>query len=233
MDNLTQRKIDLKFLNQVRKTHAYSGHKKKPLLILFLMCSIAFLHAMEPWEAARDSEGIKISYRWHQFGDERFREMKIEFVSQSTPDYFLPYLKESSNYERWAPGVDHCILHPTEDGWMMYTRLQTMWPFGQQDMVADFKMDSTGEKITINLKSAPDKFRHIQSISRLHSFNGSWELIKHGKNGTRVCYRMLSKTKPKIPRYLQDPIVQHEFIKGMKRLRNFVEADYQSKLAGL
>lgn len=185
----------------------------------------------EPWETARESDGVIFSYRWHRFGSDRFREVKIDFEVEVPPEVFMPYLKDAAHYKAWAPGVDFCESQPTENGWIMYTLLQTLWPFSQQDMVAECSVSQRPGGVTIKLNSSPEKYRQKANVSRLQSFYGSWELTADNDHKTRVTYKMLSKTKPKIPRSLQDQVVQHEFLKGIKKLKHCLATECQTQQA--
>jgi len=196
------------------------------LLVLFHGFSIHAQELESPWKLAKKSDDIKISYRFIESGDTlKIREMKISFLVKSTPEKLVQMFREPTNLVAWSAGVKKCeLLNETADTWLMYNCYKIPWPFMQKDLITKYSMEVTSKITTLLMTSKPNQIPHYKDISRLENYKGRWVFKTDFEGITHVEFYSISFTKPIVPRFLQDPIIQRAFIESIQKLKEIVSS---------
>jgi len=174
------------------------------------------------WKTAKKSKDIKISYRFVEVGDTlKTRQMRITFLVDAEPERIIELLKEPKNGEKWFSGTEKFqLLEDNENTWTTYNLYKNIWPFEQNDIITDYSLIRSDSSITLLMSGNPDFSPHLENIKRLENYEGRW-IFKRLENGqTRVEFYTIAFTKPIMPRFIQDPIIQKIFIDSINKLRN-------------
>ena len=178
------------------------------------------------WKLAKKSDDIKISYRFVELGDTlETREMKISFSVKSTQQLLVSMFRESDNLAAWSAGIKKCKrLENSNDTWIMYNLYKIPWPFKEKDLITKYNMISTPTTTTLYMTSKPNKIPHYPTISRLEDYKGRWVLKTDSTGLTQVEFYSISFSKPVVPRFIQDPIIQRAFIESVNKLKALVSS---------
>jgi len=196
------------------------------LIVLFYGYSNHAQELESAWKLAKKSDGIKISYRFIEVGDTlQTREMKISFSVKSKPEKLVSMFREATNLATWSTGVKKCeLLEQTADTWCMYNLYNIPWPFMQKDLITKYSLKKTPNSTTLFMTSKPDQIPHYKDISRLENYKGRWVFKTDFEGTTHVEFYSISFTKPIVPRFLQDPIIQKALIESIQKLKEIVSS---------
>lgn len=179
------------------------------------------------WEIIKQSNGITLSYRWIlDDNNDPTREMKAEFIINAEMQRILPQFINPDKYIKWAVGIRECEIEKIdENNWINYTLIEYPWPFKKKDIVTNYSFQKTDQDIQINVRSKPSFIPEKDGITRINHFKGFWHLISLEKGKTFIEYIASSNTKPLLPRFIQDPIVQDICIGSLCDLKRLAEEE--------
>lgn len=197
--------------------------KKLAVFFLFLFSSsIAYnQQILTNWKTAKQTDGIHIAYRFIQVGDSlKTRQMGIWFESEASPQQILAMFNNEDKLSQWTKGVKQCnIINQQADSWTTYKLYDIPWPFEQKDLVTHYQVDQDGDKLILRLRSTPDAMAYTQGVSRMQNYEAKW-ILKPLENGhTHVSFYSIAFSKPIMPRFIQDPVVQGVFIDSIQSLQ--------------
>ena len=178
------------------------------------------------WKLAKQSEDITISYRNVKVGDTlKTRQMRMTFTVRSDKETLISMFKDSEKLSAWTTGAEKCeVLNiETDSTWTTYTLYDIPWPFKQKDLVAKDELSETASATIINLSSEPRQLPLYQGVSRLEKFEGHWKFTELINGDTKVEFVTISFTKPVVPRFIQDPIIQGILIDSVNELKDLAK----------
>lgn len=205
-------------------------HTNKGVIALFFIISFAFSansqKVLSPWKLSKQSENIKISYRNLEVGDTlKTRQMRISFLVEASPDELISMFQDADRFSSWSARIKDCeILHDDEDAWVNYSLYNIPWPFEQKDIVTAYQIVKSLNNTTLFIKGEPNRLPYKKGISRIGKYEGRWVFTPIENGQTKVDFYSISFTRPVLPRFVQDPIVQGILLDSIKRLKNLTEA---------
>lgn len=178
------------------------------------------------WKLVKQSENIDISYRNVKVGDTlETRQMKMTFSVSSDTKTLINLFKDSEKLSAWTAGAEKCtvLMGESDTAWMTYTLYNIPWPFEKKDLITKYVLTETDEATVLNLRSAPQQLPIYQNVSRLENFEACWKFTELGNGITEVEFVSISFTKPLVPRFIQDPIIQGILIDSIKELKKLAK----------
>ncbi len=203
------------------------------LLIVINTVSAQTEKPVSGWKTAKSSKGIIIQYRWISVGDTlETREMRSIFTIKATHSNIIKNLNSRSELAKWNSGIKLCqIYDKTDNQWITHTVYNIPKPLKQQDLITKYRVSKNSGKTTIDMNSVPEYIEHKDGVQRQENFKGLWHLFPTRAGKTLVEFRSISFSKPMLPRFIQDPILQHMFIKSFAKLRELSELKPDKMLA--
>ena len=178
------------------------------------------------WELARSEDEIFIFYRWITLDSLKTREMRAQFTIDADVDKILHQFSDADNYHSWAAGIKECRIESVSDScWIVHNLMNYPWPFKKKDMVARCKVSRNGAETTLIILAEPKFFPEKQGIERIQNFKGEWRFVSQENGNTFVDYRVVSYTRPALPRVIQDPVIQRLFIDSFQDLKQLAETN--------
>lgn len=180
------------------------------------------------WELVKNRNGIKVYSQWITLQDGwRTRRLRADFqIDIPLPDV-IAILKDGEKVKNWMEGVSESYNIKVQDNsWYSYARFHIPWPFNDQDLIVKNTLDFEGYTDTafIFLKSAPDILPVNPGLSRMENFNGYWKLIRVSSSVSHVEYSAYAKSKPVVPKFIQDPIVLNTFASSLENLVSYCQS---------
>jgi hypothetical protein len=200
--------------------------KSLVLLIAFLLFHplLQSHEVLTNWKTAKKANGIELSYRKIKVGDTlTTRQMQISFYLESGPEQIINLFKDAENLSKWSAGIKKCeILQKEENTWTTYSLYDIPWPFEQKDLITEYKMINVGDKFSLYLTSKPKKLPYYQHISRIEKYEGYWKFTPLANGKTKVQFYSVAFSKPIVPRFIQDPIIQSVLINSISKLKTLL-----------
>ncbi|MBN1820639.1 MAG: hypothetical protein JXR31_08565 [Prolixibacteraceae bacterium] len=178
------------------------------------------------WEVARQENGIVLSYRWIlSESKNEFREMKVDFNVDASIHSILQQFRDSSSFYKWAVGTRECrILEINDQSWLIWSMMDYPWPFKQKDLVANYKLTLLEKNAILLVESEPGKMPEMKGVERIRNYRCKWQFIFESTGKTHVTYQAVSFSKPVLPRFLQDPVIQKMCLDSIEMFKQMAEA---------
>ncbi|MDA3905422.1 MAG: hypothetical protein PF484_05030 [Bacteroidales bacterium] len=176
---------------------------------------------LSDWKLAKKSGDIELSYRRIEVGDTlTTRQMQISFFVDSEPKKIIKMFKDADKLTTWSAGIKKCeILQNEEARWTTYSLYNIPWPFEQKDLITEYQMVESSPTITLFMNAKPNQLPYYEDISRVEKYEGYWTFVPLENGKTRVEFYTVAFTKPKVPRFIQDPIIQSVLIDSINKLK--------------
>jgi len=181
----------------------------------------------DDWVLKKDKGGIQVYTRWIEAEDNRkARQLHaVMFVDASLsssikaledPEQVIVWLNRTKEYE-----VFNFI---DETNWCAYTRFNIPWPLDDQDLITRniVSSDSLKKIVHVELTASPELLPEKKNVQRMKHFDGSWDFKDLGNGKTQIDYFIFTKTKPFLPRWIIDPIVENGFWTTFNDLRKVI-----------
>jgi hypothetical protein len=200
---------------------------KTTLTIILCLITVQLISGYAPlteWKTVSNSNGILVSERWVEDNNHTFRERKGEMLLQCSAAEVVRLISDVSSTSKWMKGVSECSLikRGSATEWYTYTLYSIPYPFDDRDLVSHFRVNNSGNRYTINIESAARMVPVKDGISRLVSYNATWEITDLGHSGTKVAFTAMSDTPPMFPRWIQDPILLKVFSGNLSNLKELL-----------
>ncbi len=185
------------------------------------------------WKLTRESDDIKISYRFIKVADTlKTREMCLSFFVKATPNKIVPMFKEADNLTAWSVGIKKCkVLRDNNSTWLTYTKYNFPWPFKQEDLITEYSMAKSNSIVTLSYKSGtPNQLPYYESISITQKYEGKWLFIPLENGTTKVEFHSIALYKSSIPKFIQDPIVQDILIESIHNLKTLLSVQESKRI---
>ena len=197
----------------------------KKIFLLFLLCVLlsnsGFSHeVLTTWKLAEQSEDISISYRFVKIGDTlKTRQMHISFYVEANPEQMVEMFKNPNKLSAWSPGIKKCeLVQEDSSSWITYNLFDIPWPFEKRDLITEYQVVKSETTVTLFLTGKPNLLPHNPDITRINN-EGYW-IFKPLENGkVLVEFYTIYLSKPVIPRFIKDPIIQKNFVNSINKLR--------------
>lgn len=203
--------------------------------LIFLLCILSYpsfaQQVLSHWETARKSETVELQYRWVRVGDTlKTRELRTLFNVDAPVEAIVKNLSTESDFQNWSVGLKHCKkIEHSNNGWIMYSLFDIPRPFAQQDLIAKYTVEEIGKKTIIRIEALPEYLPQKKDVVRMNNYSGYWLLEDIGYNKTMVKFHSTSFTKPVLPRFIQDPVLQRMLINSFETLIKLSENESIAK----
>jgi len=179
------------------------------------------------WELVKSKKQIKVYSQWVTLYDGfETRRLRGNFqVNMPIPD-IVKFISNGNNLKSWMDGaIESYNLDQTEHRWTSYAQFNIPWPFDDQDLVVESMLlyPPTSDSAYIVMESLSERLPEHENISRMSYFSGYWKLNRISENKTLVEYCAFTKSKPLVPRFIQDPIVQNSFWSSLDNLSTHLQ----------
>lgn len=203
-------------------------------LIIFSFVSLAGIAQVPEVEfvLVKEDSPIFVHERWITFPGKvpavKAREVKGEFMIQSSIYTLLHLLKDESKIKIWQKHVSDFNVHPQTDTtwWLEYSYHDIPWPVSDQDHFLKYVLteEIPGKKLFITFESVVnEKLAPVEEGVTRMELAGSWTLEQVKKNQVKVTYRILSMPSH-IPRMFTDPVIRSNLMSTIKALTKLAES---------
>lgn len=196
-----------------------------PLLCLFItVVPIQGQKVLSSWKLSKQSDDIKISYRNLKIGDTlKTRQMKISFSIKATPQQLVSVFKDAEKFSAWSARIKACeIYEDDKNNWVNYSLYNIPWPFEQKDLVTEYTMQESSTATTLYLNGDPTRLPNKKGIVRMDHYEGKWVFRPKANGITEVEFYSISFSRPSLPRFIQDPVIQGVLIDSINKLKTLI-----------
>ena len=185
------------------------------------------LEVYDEWRLKKDKDGIKILTRWIEAEEGRkARQMHAIMQVKSTLGASIMALTNDQQVKVWLNRAKDYYHFDREDDyhWYAYTQFKIPWPLDNQDLITynTLQQDNESKNIHVSLIGDPDHKPEEKGVQRIPHFDGSWE-FKPLENGLiQIDYYIFTKTKPVLPRWIIDPIVEYGLWSTFRDMREII-----------
>ena len=200
--------------------------KRRTFILLFYIVLIQFgfhvyaqqgeeeLEVYDEWRIKKDKEGIQIYTRWIKAEEGRkARQMHAVMQVKASLDATVMAITEDEQVKKWLSRVKDYYHFDNQDNyhWYAYTQFKIPWPLDNQDLITynTLQQDQETKKIHVILDGKPDYKPQEKGVQRIAHFDGSWDFTPLDNGFIQVDYYIFTKTKPVLPRWIIDPIVEY------------------------
>jgi hypothetical protein len=180
------------------------------------------------WELVKNHDGIKVYSQWVTLYDGfKTRRLRGNFQVNVPLPNVLAILKDGGKVKNWMEGVTESYTITSENNlWYSYAKFNIPWPFDDQDLIVENILDfgECDDTAFIYLKGCPELLPVNPEYKRMESFYGYWMITKISAYESRVEYAAYSRSKPIVPRFVQDPIVQNTFMTSLNNLATYCQS---------
>ncbi len=202
----------------------------KQIVFLLLLISNYWCFAAEKsiWKTARETEQLKLQYRWIDSTDTR--EVRILFSVKANHNQIINCIREPDLAKQWAIGVkDYKVYALAPDSWISYCLYNIPRPFTAQDLITRYEVVKEPPGVMIRITAQPDYLDMVAGVNRQQNYSGKW-ILKETRNGiTPIQFYSISFTKPIFPRFVQDPITQRMLIRSFEEFIRLSENEKVKK----
>jgi hypothetical protein len=115
------------------------------------------------------------------------------------------------------------VIKKNDDRWITYTLFRIPRPLKQRDLVAIYRVVEKNDRTILDVRPVPDYIPGRKGVSRMEHYDGRWEFIPVSNGKTRVEFYSVAYSRPVIPRFLLDPILQGMWARSMESLAHLSE----------
>jgi hypothetical protein len=204
------------------------------LLVLIFFYTINVFsqdHSDVKFDLVKEDAPVFIYERWITFPGKvpavKAREVKCEFLINSSMYKVLSILKDESSIKIWQKHVSDFKVYPQPDTtfWLEYSYHDIPWPVSDQDhfLRYDLVEKIPGKEMFIAFKSVidPKLAPEENDVTRME-LAGSWRMEQLSPTQVKVTYRILSMPSS-IPRMFTDPVIRTNMMSTVKALTRLVE----------
>ena len=186
---------------------------------------------LNDWETRRRSKNVELQYRWIQGKEnEKVREMRAIFEVEASHEVIIDHLREGDKVILWLAGVKTYRIYPqTDKSWIVYNLYDIPRPLKQQDLVTLCWLKKERHATVLHITAMPDLIRFKPNVRRLENYTGKWILHPCINGKTKVEFYNISYTKPIVPRFIQDPIIQRILLNSFEKLKSLSENESAEK----
>ncbi len=193
------------------------------------------LEVYEDWRLKKEKNGIQIYTRWIEAEEGRkARQMHAIMQVKASLDASVMAITEDSQVITWLNRAKDYYHFDKQDDfhWYAYTQFNIPWPLDNQDLITfnTLQQDQNTKKILVSLVGKPDYKAEEKGVQRIPHFDGSWEFTPLSEGKIQVDYYIFTKTKPVLPRWIIDPIVEYGLWSTFSDMQKVILANEASKV---
>jgi hypothetical protein len=179
------------------------------------------------WQIVSKDDGIDVLERW--IINEKNLKVKQRTGRMTLHCSASDVLNLISNAEKtplWMKNAESVkrIKTINQNEWVVYTIIDTPWPFSRQDMVTKYKVIKLSSNIIkVKIEQASSLLPKKEDMDRLDTFTAEWVIIPTDKNTVKVSFTTLSTKPPKYPSWAQDPVVRRVFASNMRNFKHLLD----------
>lgn len=175
----------------------------------------------------KQDKNINIYARWIRVDDKRSaRQLKAEFTVNASFAKIIGLIKDDKTTTQWMKNTKsyYIIKAIDQNNWFAYVQFSVPWPFSNQDIIIKYELPTPNafSQTEIRFTGVPDYMQKNKGVTRISHLEGTWKLMYLDKNLTKIEYVMFSKQAPAFPRWITDPIIQHNLLSTMDAFREMV-----------
>lgn len=189
------------------------------LILQFSFKAIAQQKGEEPevyedWRLKKDTEGIRIYTRWIEAEEGRkARQMHAIMEVPASLNAAVMALTDEDQVGKWLNRAKEYYHFDAKDShhWYAYTQFKIPWPLDNQDLVTynTLEQDKETRIVKVQLDGRPEYIPDESGVQRIPHFDGTWIFTPKADGIVQIEYFIFTKTKPIMPRWVIDPIVEH------------------------
>ena len=171
----------------------------------------------EEFKFIKERDGISLYERWFEVKPGlKVRELKAQFTVDAGTVANINVIKDESRAPNWMQSLDVFeLLENQGTTWKTYVRYNIPWPMDDQDLVLSYLQTNVEEGVLVAFQSDSDASHPVQNgVTRVEGVRGSW-LFEPTGSKTRVTYKISTRNKSSLPRWITDPIVQDNLFDTM------------------
>ncbi len=193
------------------------------------------LEVYDEWRLKKDKDGIQIFTRWIEAEKGRkARQMHAVMQVKSTLGAGIMALTNDQQVKIWLNRAKDYYHFDRKDDfhWYAYTQFKIPWPLDNQDLITynTLHQDNVSKNIHIALRGEPDYKPEEKRVQRIPHFDGSWEFSPMENGMIKVEYYIFTKTKPVLPRWIIDPIVEFGLWRTFQDMREVIVENNTNKI---
>jgi hypothetical protein len=193
-------------------------------VLLLLALLVVCVHAEEPWNQVKDSDGIKVCRR--NVPGSLTKEFKGTGDVAAPMEVVLEILDDIPSYPLWFPDCKECraLKRDKDKNMILYLVIEAPWPVSDRDVIFATRHadDPAAGRHGISLTQITDDIMPMNRANvRLTDFKGGIALARTDRNHTSVIYTTRWNPGGNIPRILVDQAMvdmPYDFIKGLRRM---------------
>jgi len=203
--------------------------------LLFFLVSVSQLNGqdskIEKFDLVKEEPPIFIYERWITFPGKvptvKAREVKCEFLVNSSMYTMLAILKDESTIKTWQTHVTEFEVYTNPDTsfWLEYSYHDIPWPVSDQDHFLRYEFEEIvpDKELFIKFSSVTDpKLAALRKGVARMELAGSWKIEQVSPEQIKVTYRILSMPSS-IPRIFTDPVIRSNMMSTVKALTKLAE----------
>ncbi len=193
------------------------------------------LEVYEDWRLKKEKDGIQIYTRWIEAeGERKARQMHAVMELKASLNAAVISITDDSQVKSWLNRAKKYYHFDQQDNfhWYAYTQFSIPWPLDNQDLITfnSLEQDQKTKKIHVSLEGKPDYKDEEKGVQRIPHFDGSWEFTPLADGNIQIDYYIFTKTKPVLPRWIIDPIVEYGLWSTFSEMQKVILANEENKL---
>jgi hypothetical protein len=193
------------------------------------------LEVYEDWRLKKEKDGIQIYTRWIEAGEGRkARQMHAIMKVKASLNAAVMSITDDSQVKSWLNRAKEYYHFDKQDDfhWYAYTQFSIPWPLDNQDLITfnTLVQDQKTKKIHVSLEGKPDYIEEEKGVQRIPHFDGSWEFTPLPDGSLQIEYYIFTKTKPVLPRWIIDPIVEYGLWSTFSEMQQVILSNEDSEL---
>jgi hypothetical protein len=182
----------------------------------------------EEWRLQKEKDGIQIYTRWVPVEEDRkARQMHAIMQVDASLEAVVMAFSDQEQVPKWlsrAQEYFHFIPQGKTD-WYAYTRFNIPWPMQDQDLITrnQLTQDSDSRQVHVTIEGVKDYIPEKKDAMRIPHFEGTWDFTPNADGSIKVDYYLFVKSKPVLPRWMIDPIVEYGMWRTFSDFRETAE----------
>ncbi len=198
---------------------------------VFIFAQESNLKALEDWQLAKNSDGVKVYVRRIEAEPGRVeRQLKAEMTMNASLSAAVATLRDDKELTHWINRAVESFNFNIKDNhfWNNYIQFQIPWPLNNQDVITKnyLSQDSLTRIVTLTIYADNDKLPVRDHVDRIPSFEGSWTIKPVGNGKISLAYTIYAGQKPWLPWWVISAFVEYGVWKTLIDMRTVIRDKY-------
>ena len=182
----------------------------------------------ESWRLAVDKKGVKIFYKPIKIDQRKARSMRINLFASTSNEEIIDAVKYEQQLKEWMPNLESSIiLEETDESWIAFQTFNFPWPFEKKYCQVEYRIIRSNEDVLRIESERIEPTMDIQAYKKygeMDYFISIWEANSTEKESpTQISYQSTSHAVPKLPRWIQDPIIQKVLVGSFVQFKDLIQ----------